>query len=61
MMVGIREWLGERGCLSLRCLEREAGLPEKTLGHYMAGRRELNEGHLERLVVVLERYGYGIN
>lgn len=54
----MKDWLKERPCLSLRCLEREAGLPAKTLSHYMQGRRELNEQHLQKLKPVLERYGW---
>lgn len=51
-------WLKERPCLSLRCLEREAGLPVKTLDHYVSGRRELNEQHQQKLKPVLVRYGW---
>jgi len=54
----LQNWLKERPCLSLRCLEREAGLPAKTLSHYVQGRRELNEQHLQKLMPVLERYGW---
>jgi len=54
----MKDWLKERPCLSLRCLEREAGLPTKTLSHYLQGRRELNEQHLQKLTPVLERYGW---
>ncbi len=54
----IRAWLKERTCLSLLCLEREAGLPVKTLDHFMARRRELNEQHWQKLEPVLSRYGW---
>lgn len=54
----MKEWLKERPCLSLRCLERESGLPVKTLDHFVSGRRELNEQHKKKLKPVLERYGW---
>lgn len=58
MGMGLINWLKERPCLSLRCLEREAGLPLKTLDHYVSGRRELNEHHKEKLKPILNRYGW---
>ena len=54
----MKKWLKERPCLSLRCLEREADLPIKTLDHYVAGRRELNEANKKKLIPVLKKYGY---
>jgi len=54
----IADWIKERPSISLRGLEKEADLPLKTLSHYVNGRRELNEQHLQRLIPVLERYGW---
>jgi plasmid maintenance system antidote protein VapI len=51
-------WLEERECLSLRCIEREAGIPEKTLSHYVKGRRNLSEDHMLKVTPVLEKYGW---
>jgi len=54
----MKNWLKEHPCLSLRCLEKKADIPEGTLKHYMAGRRELNEKHKEKLLPVLQSYGF---
>ena len=54
----IKEWLTERPCLSLRCLETEADLPTKTLSHYVNGRRKLSAEHIEKLMPVLSKYGF---
>lgn len=57
----IREWLKERKSLSLTSIERESGIPAKTLSHYMNGRRNLNESHIRKLTPVLMKYGYASN
>ena len=54
----MKEWLKERPCLSLRCLEKAAGIPTKTLSHYVNGRRKLNAEHIEKLKPVLIKYGF---
>lgn len=54
----MKQWLKDRPCLSLRCLEKEAGLPVKTLSHFLNDRRELNKKHLEKLVPILTKYGF---
>lgn len=54
----VKEWLKERRCLSLRCLEKEAQLPTKTLSHFVNDRRELNNEHLKKLTKVLVKYGF---
>ena len=54
----MKNWIKKRPCLSIRCLEREADLPEKTLDHFMAGRRKLNESHIKKLSKVLIKYGW---
>lgn len=55
----MKNWLKQRPCLSIRCLEREAGLPTKTLSHWLNGRRELTEHHKSKLIPVLKHYGFG--
>lgn len=45
-------------CLSVKAIEIEAGLPLKTLAHFLKGRRLLNSEHLETLVPVLVDFGY---
>ena len=45
-------------CLSVRMIEREAGVPDKTLDHFLKGRRILNPIHLDKLIPVLVDFGY---
>lgn len=54
----MKDWLKQRTCLSLRCLERKAELPAKTLSHWLNGRRELTEDHKSKLIPVLQHYGF---
>ena len=45
-------------CLSVKRIEEEAGIPAKTLSHFLRGRRLLNAEHLNNLVPVLIDFGY---
>jgi hypothetical protein len=45
-------------CLSVNSIEKEAGLPPKTLSHFLKGRRLLNAEHLDTLIPVLIDFGY---
>jgi hypothetical protein len=45
-------------CLSVLALEELAGIPPKTLSHFLKGRRGLNKGHLENILPVLREFGY---
>lgn len=45
-------------CLSVSALEQEAGLPTKTLAHFVRGRRMLSNEHLEKLIPVLSDFGF---
>jgi len=45
-------------CLSVKRLEEEAGLPAKTLDHFLAGRRLLNTDAVDKLIPVLVDFGY---
>ena len=38
-----------RRCLSVLAIEKEAGVPPKTLAHFLKGRRKLNAGHVEKI------------
>lgn len=51
------EWFKKRPSLSLKSLERESNLPYKTLGHFLAKRRMLNQNHLNSLIPTLKKYG----
>lgn len=46
-----------RRCLSVSAIEREAGVPPKTLAHFLKGRRKLNAGHVEKIKGVLRELG----
>jgi predicted transcriptional regulator len=46
-----------RRCLSISAIEREAGVPPKTLAHFLKGRRKLNAGHVEKIKKVLMYLG----
>ena len=54
----MKQWLIKHPCLSLFCIEREAGIPVKTLSHFIKGRRELNQNHIDKLTPILKKYGY---
>lgn len=45
-------------CLSVKRLEEEAGLPAKTLDHFLKGRRLLSPNHIDKLIPVLVDFGY---
>ena len=45
-------------CLSVRRIEREAGVPDKTLDHFLNGRRVLNQIQTNKLIIILIDFGY---
>jgi predicted transcriptional regulator len=45
-------------CLSVSALEREAGMPKKTLAHFLKGRRGMSEKHIKRLKEILKNFGF---
>lgn len=54
----IRTWLLQNTALSIRGIEKEAALPQKTLNHFLKQRRNLNSQHIEKLYPVLKKYGF---
>jgi hypothetical protein len=55
-MNSIKEYFANeirRRCLSVLAIEKEAGVPPKTLAHFLKGRRKLNSGHVEKIKKVL--------
>jgi len=56
----IKDFFTERRqrCLSVKSLEEEAGIPAKTLAHFIKGRRMLPIGAVEKIVPVLVDFGY---
>lgn len=59
-LINIKAFFTERRqrCLSVNALEKEAGIPAKTLAHFIKGRRMLSGEHLEKLIPVLVDFGY---
>lgn len=47
-----------RRCLSVSAIEKEAGVPQKTLAHFLKGRRKLNAEHVEKIKEVLINFGF---
>lgn len=45
-------------CLSVNAIEKEAKIPDKTLSHFLKGRRLLNSEHLDALIPILVDFGY---
>jgi len=45
-------------CLNVRGIELAAGLPPKTLDHFLKGRRPLNEDAAKKIVAVLKQLAY---
>ncbi|HEV7350808.1 ParA family protein [Telluribacter sp.] len=52
------EFFQKNPALSLSVIEKEAGLPSSTLSKAVAGKRNLNEKHLQALHPVLSKYGF---
>jgi hypothetical protein len=42
----------------VNAIEKEAKIPDKTLSHFLKGRRLLNSEHLDALIPVLVDFGY---
>lgn len=59
-LTNIKNFFTERRvrCLSVNRLEKEAGIPDKTLAHFIKGRRLLSADHLDKLIPVLVDFGY---
>lgn len=59
-LTNIKNFFTERRvrCLSVNRLEKEAGIPDKTLAHFIKGRRLLSADHIDKLVPVLVDFGY---
>lgn len=45
-------------CLNVRGIENTAGLPPKTLDHFLKGRRPLNEDAAKKIIAVLKQLAY---
>ena len=57
-MKNLKQWLEDHPCINMACIESEANIPAKTLVHFKNGRRDLNKDHLEKLIPVLNKYGF---
>ena len=54
----IIEFIKKRPALSVNQLEKEAGFAQGTLSKAIRGVRQLNQSHIEKLIPVLEQYGF---
>ncbi|GAB3168776.1 ParA family protein [Telluribacter humicola] len=52
------EFFQKNPALSLSVIEKEAGLPSSTLSKAVAGKRNLNDKHLQALQPVVTKYGF---
>ncbi len=59
-LINIKDFFTPRRkrCLSVQRIEKEAGIPLKSLDNFLSGRRLLNLEHLNKLVPVLVDFGY---
>jgi len=54
----IVNFVKERPALSVNYIEKEAGLAQGTLSKAVRGVRNLTSKHIEKLIPVLEKYGF---
>lgn len=45
-------------CLNVRGIELAAGLPPKTLDHFLKGRRSLNDDAAKKIIAVLKQLAF---
>ena len=57
-MNDIKQCIKSRPSLNITQLEDEAGMPYRTLAHFLDGRRPIPDKHLTNLIEVLSDYGY---
>ena len=54
----LRDFLKDKKALSIKKLEEMCSIPQDTLRHFNAGRRNLPKRHFEKIEEVLTEYGY---
>jgi hypothetical protein len=54
-------WLLGRSCINISCVEMTAGVPKKSLHHFLQNRRDLTDKNRKLIIDVLKRYGYAHN
>lgn len=54
----MKEYIKELQNITIKSLEEQAGMPKKTLDHFVAGRRELPKKYIPALKKILKKYGY---
>lgn len=54
----IRKWLLDNKIIKVAELERISEIPEGTIKVFKRGKRDLPESHFEKVVKVLQKYGY---
>lgn len=54
----LRDFLKDKKALSIKKLEEMCNIPNNTLRHFNAGRRNLPKKHFDKIEHVLTEYGY---
>jgi len=56
--MGLKEWLKKRPAISIRQLEKEAGVPSTTLAQYLGGTRKLPKKYHSQVLGASRKYGF---
>jgi predicted transcriptional regulator len=56
-----RKFLDDRPSINIKKLEGEAGIPEGTFYHFLAGRRGIPNHLIKNIHRVIIRYGFNLN
>ena len=57
----LKQFFEERPALSVNGINKEAGFSDSYLSKIMRGERNLSKQTIEKLTVLLKKYGYGCN
>lgn len=52
----VKKYFKERKAISVTTFEREAGLPPKTLDHFLNDRRGISKDNLDKVIELIEKY-----
>lgn len=51
-------WLNDRKCLKIDCIEQSSGVPSGTLRHFLKERRSIPKKHYHKICETLYDYGF---
>lgn len=51
-------WLKDKPCISIECIERQANVPNDTVRHFINDRRNIPEKHFFKVTNILSKYGF---